>query len=74
MTNTAASWDWLSGATIRYNEDPRTGFIKVKVDGVYTGTIVRNGPFLWCYQPKGLRNPPGESFSTIGGVKFSLEN
>lgn len=62
-----------SGSTIRYNEVPITGSVKVKLDGVYVGTICRNGPY-WHYRPKGKGSVPGSSFNTIGQVKFSLEN
>jgi hypothetical protein len=62
-----------SGSTIRYHEAPVTGHVKVKLDGVYVGSIVRDGR-QWRYQPKGLRNPPGRAFDTVGQVKFSLEN
>jgi hypothetical protein len=62
-----------SGSTIRYNEAPVTGHVKVKLDGVYVGSIVRDGSG-WRYQPKGLRNPPGQLYATVGQVKFSLEN
>lgn len=57
---------------IAYGQPTNTGAIKVKLDGEYAGSIVRNG-MLWHYQPKGRGNPPGESYSTVEAVKRSID-
>lgn len=58
---------------IRYRD---TGYptyaIKVILDGKYVGSIVRNGPRFWHYQPKGKGNPPGNSLSTPEQVKADI--
>ena len=56
---------------IRYRET-HTGSTKVYLDRVYVGTIVKHGT-MWHYQPKGRRNPPGDSFPSVSAVKRSLE-
>lgn len=60
------------GGAISYHET-RTGSVKVKLSGEYVGSIVKNGAY-WHYRPKGKTSVPGKSFSSIGQVKYSLEN
>lgn len=57
---------------IRYNET-RTGSVKVYLDKQYVGSIVKNGPNYWHYQPKGRGTKPGESLTSIAAVKRTLE-
>lgn len=57
---------------LTYNKS-RTGSLKVKLDGEYVGSIVRNSPNYWHYQPKGVGTRPGESMSSIAAVVRSLE-
>lgn len=50
-----------------------THSVKVYLDRQYVGSIVRNGPRYWHYQPKGKGNPPGSSYASVEQVKRSLE-
>lgn len=54
--------------------ETRTGSLQVKLDGHYVGSIVRNGPRLWHYQPKGRGTRPGDSYPSIHAVMRTLES